>query len=131
LLPSLNLRNLVFAFGFASLDKNCRLDKIADQSGLRATRRKILGIGGGSMKRMIAVVLAVMMLGAGTLFADDIWRDRRDIRRDEANIAYDRRELRRDLYYGNYGAARHERRELGREYRNLNRDRRDLYWGRR
>ena len=42
-------------------------------------------------------------------------------------IARDRRELRRDLYYGNYAAARHERRELRREYRDLNRDRRELY----
>ena len=41
------------------------------------------------------------------MFADDgYWRDRRDIRRDEAKIAHDRRELRRDLYRGNYAAAR-------------------------
>ena len=51
----------------------------------------------------------------------------RDIRHDEAKIAHDRRELRRDLYHGNYAAARHERRELRREYRDVNRDRRDLY----
>jgi len=83
------------------------------------------------MKRVIAGVLLVMGLGAGTMFAEDgYWRDRRDMRRDEARIAQDRRELRRDLYYGNYGAARHERRELRREYRDLNRDRRDLYWDR-
>ena len=62
------------------------------------------------------------------MFADDGWRDRRDICRDQARIAHDRRELRRDLYYGNYGAARHERNELRREYRDLNQDRRDLYW---
>jgi len=80
------------------------------------------------MKRMIAGVLLVMALGAGTLFADDgYWRDRRDIRRDEARIARDRRELRRDLYYGDYVAARHERRELRREYRDLRQDRRELY----
>jgi hypothetical protein len=84
------------------------------------------------MKRMIAGVLFVMALGAGTMFADDGYKhERRDIRRDEAKIAHDRRELRRDLYYGNYAAARHERRELRREYRDLNRDRRELYWDRR
>jgi len=84
------------------------------------------------MKRMIAGVLLLIVLGAGTMFAEDgYWRDRGDIRHDEARIAHDRRELRRDLYYGNYGAARHERRELRHEYRDLNRDRRDLYWNRR
>jgi len=84
------------------------------------------------MKRMIAGVLLLIGLGAGTMFAEDsYWRDRRDIRRDEAKIAHDRRELRRDLYYGNYAAARHERKELRREYRDLNRDRRELNWGRR
>jgi hypothetical protein len=84
-----------------------------------------------TMKRMIAGVLLLLGLGAGTLFADDGWRDRRDIRRDEARIAHDRAELRRDLYYGNYRAARHERQELRREYRDVNRDRRDLYLDRR
>jgi hypothetical protein len=83
------------------------------------------------MKRTIAGVLLLIGLSAGTMFAEDGWRDRRDIRRDQARIARDRRELRRDLYYGNYAGARHERRELRREYRDLNRDRRDLYWDRR
>jgi hypothetical protein len=83
------------------------------------------------MKRMIAGVLLLIGMGAGTMFAEDGWRDRRDIRRDEAKIAQDRRELRRDLYYGNDRAARHERRELRREYRDVNRDRRDSYWDRR
>jgi hypothetical protein len=83
------------------------------------------------MKRKIAGVLLLMGLGAGTMFADDGWRDRRDIQRDECRIAHDRHELRRDLYTGRYGAARHERRELNHEYRDLNRDRRDLYWDRR
>jgi hypothetical protein len=46
-------------------------------------------------------------------------------------IAQERHELRRDLYCGNYAAARHERRELRSEYRDVNRDRRDLYWDRR
>lgn len=75
------------------------------------------------MKRTIAGVLLVMALGAGTMFADDGYRRGRDIRRDEAKIAHDRRELRRDIYYGNYRAARHERRELRREYRDLRNDR--------
>jgi hypothetical protein len=83
------------------------------------------------MKRMIAGVLLLIGLGAGTMFAEDGGRDRRDIRRDEARIAHDRRELRRDLYYGNYAGARRERKELRREYRDLNRDRRELYWDRR
>jgi hypothetical protein len=84
------------------------------------------------MRRMIAGVLLVIGLGAGTIFADSgSWRDRRDIRRDEWRIAHDRRELRRDLFYGNYAGARHERRELRNQYRDLNHDRRDLYWDRR
>jgi hypothetical protein len=83
------------------------------------------------MKRMIAGVLLVLSLSAGTMFAEDRWRDRRDIRHDEAKISHDRRELRRDQYYGNYRGARQERRELGREYRDVNRDRRDLNWDRR
>jgi hypothetical protein len=83
------------------------------------------------MKRMIAGVLLLMGLGAGTVFAEDGWRDRRDIRRDEARIAHDRWELHRDLCEGRYRAARHERAELRREYRDVNRDRRDLYWDRR
>ncbi len=88
------------------------------------------------MKRMIAGVLLLIGLGAGTVSAESgYWRDRRDIRRDirrdEAKIAHDRWELRRDLYYGNYAGARHERKELRREYRDLNRDSRELYWDRR
>ena len=82
------------------------------------------------MKRMIAGVLLLIGMGAGTMFAEDgFWRDRSDIRHDEARIARERRELRRDLYYGNYAAARHERRELRHDYRDLSRDRR--YWDRR
>jgi hypothetical protein len=83
------------------------------------------------MKRTMAGVLLLIGMGAGTMFADDGWHDRRDIRHDEVRIARDRRELRHDLYSGDYGAARHERRELRREYRDVNRDRRDLYWDRR
>lgn len=78
------------------------------------------------MKRTIAGVLLLMGLGIGTLFADDGWRERRDVRHDEAKVAHDRRELRRDLYYGDYAA--HERREPRREYRDVNRGRPDLYW---
>ena len=80
------------------------------------------------MNRTIAALLFLITLGAGTMFADDGYGRRRDIRHDEAKIAQDRRELRRDLYYGNYRAARHERQELRREHRDLNRDR---YWDRR
>jgi len=90
------------------------------------------------MKRMIAGVLLLIGLGAGTMFAEDGYRRERDIRRDEAKIAHDRWELRRALYNGNYAAAEHERRELRREqrdlnrdYRDLNRERRDYYWDRR
>jgi hypothetical protein len=79
------------------------------------------------MKRTIAGILLLMGLGAGTMFAEDGWRDRRDIRRDEAKIAHERRELRRDLYYGNYAAARHERREIRRQERDLDRHQRQLY----
>ena len=79
------------------------------------------------MKRTIAGILLVMALGAGTMFADDgYWRGR-EVRRDEARIAHDRRELRRDEYRGNYGAARRERRDLRRDYRELHHDR---YWDR-
>ncbi|MGA7684275.1 MAG: hypothetical protein WCC32_12725 [Terriglobales bacterium] len=75
------------------------------------------------MKRTIAGVLLLMALGAGAMFADDgYWRGRA-VRRDDARIAHDRRELRRDEYYGNYRAARHERRELRRDYRDLRHDR--------
>ncbi len=83
------------------------------------------------MKRIIAGVLLLVGLGAGTMFAEDGWRDRRDIRRDEARISHDRWERRRDLRYGNYAGARHETREIRRDYHDLNHDRRDLYWDRR
>ena len=36
--------------------------------------------------------------------------------------------MRRDYNNGNYAAARHERREIRREYRDLNHDRRELGW---
>jgi hypothetical protein len=79
------------------------------------------------MKRMIAGVLLVLGLGAGTMFADDGRGLRRDIRHDDARIAHDQRDLRRDLNHGDYYAARHERRELRREYRDVRQDRRELW----
>ena len=83
------------------------------------------------MKRAIGILLLLGMSAGSALALDGDRGLRRDMRHDEAKIEHDRRELRRDLYYGNYGAARHERRELRREYRDLNRDRRDLDWDRR
>ena len=84
------------------------------------------------MKRAIVGVLLLLGMGVAPALAWDGDRGlHRDIRHDQAKIAQDRRELRRDLYRGDYAAARHERRELRREYRDVNRDRRDLYWDRR
>ena len=83
------------------------------------------------MKRTIAGVLLLIGMGAGTMFADDGWRDRRDVRHDEAKINYDRRELRSDIYRGDYRAADREKREMRREYRDVNRDRRERDWDRR
>jgi len=81
------------------------------------------------MKRAIAGILLLVGMGAAPALAWDGDRGlRRDMRHDEAKIAHDRRELRRDLNHGNYSAARHERRELRREYRDLNRDRRERDW---
>lgn len=81
------------------------------------------------MKRAIAGVLLLVGMSVAPALAFDGDRGlRRDMRHDEAKIAHDRRELRRDLYYGNDAGARHERRELRREYRDLNRDRREYYW---
>ena len=75
----------------------------------------------------IAGVLLLLGMSAGSVFADDGWRLRRDIRHDEARIAQDRRELRRDLFYGDYRAARHERRDIRREYHDLRQDHRELF----
>jgi len=84
------------------------------------------------MKRAIAGILLLLGLSVAPALAwDGDHGLRRDIGHDEAKIARDHRELRRDLYYGNYGGARHERRELRREYRDLTRDRRELDWDRR
>lgn len=84
------------------------------------------------MKRATAGILLLLGMSVAPALAwDGDHGLRRDMRHDEARIAHDRHELRRDLYYGNYAAARHERRELRREYRDLTRDRRDLDWDRR
>jgi hypothetical protein len=84
------------------------------------------------MKRAIAGILLLVGIGVAPALAWDGDRGlHRDIRHDQAKIDHDRRELRRDMYYGNYAAARHERRELLREYRDINRDRRELDWDRR
>lgn len=84
------------------------------------------------MKRAIAGILLLVGIGVAPALAWDGDRGlHREIRYDQAKIDHDRRELRRDLYYGNYAAARHERRELRREYRDINRDRRELDWDRR
>jgi hypothetical protein len=79
-----------------------------------------------NMKRAIAGMLLLVGMVAPALAYDGNRAVHRDIRRDQAKIAHDRRELRRDLRNGNYAAARHERRELRREYRDVNRDRREL-----
>jgi len=87
---------------------------------------------GGNMRRAITgILLLVGMSVAPALAWDGNHGLRRDIRHDEARIAHDRRELRRDVYHGNYAAARRERQELRREYRDLNQDRRELYGDRR
>ena len=81
------------------------------------------------MKRAIAGILLLVGMSVAPALAWDSDRGlRRDIGHDEARIAHDRRERRRDLNHGNYAAARHERRELRREYRDVNRDRRELRW---
>ena len=91
------------------------------------------------MKRVLIGTFLIGIMGMGTALAQDGWgdryRDRQDIRRDEAQIEHDRWELRRDLREGRYGAAERERAEIRARYRDLNRDRRDLYrdhyWDRR
>ncbi len=81
------------------------------------------------MKRVIAGILLLVGMGVAPALAwDGDHGIRRDIRHDQAKIAHDRGELRRDLRNGNYRAARHERRELRGEYRDVNRDRSQLYW---
>jgi hypothetical protein len=78
------------------------------------------------MKRAIAAMLLLVgMAVAPALAYDGDGGLHRDMRRDQAKIAHDRRELRRDVRNGTYAAARHERREMRPEYRDLNRDRRE------
>jgi hypothetical protein len=79
------------------------------------------------MKRMIAGVLLLIGLGAGTMFAGDDYRRERDIRRDEAQIAQDRWELRRAVAYGDYESAHRLQQKLRREYRDLDKDYRRLH----
>ena len=60
------------------------------------------------MKRAMAgILLLVGMTVAPALAWNGDRGVRRDIRHDEAKIAHDRRELRRDLNRGDYAAARH------------------------
>jgi hypothetical protein len=83
------------------------------------------------MKRALAGILLLVGMSVAPALAWDGGRDRglhRDIRHDDVRIARDRYELRRDLYRGNYAAARRESRAIHREYRDINRDRHELGW---
>ena len=81
------------------------------------------------MKRALAGILLLAGISVAPALAWDGDRGlRRDIHHDEARIAHDRWELRRDLYYGDYRAAHRERREIQREERDLHHDRPELYW---
>jgi hypothetical protein len=81
------------------------------------------------MKRTIAGILLLVGMSVAPALAWDSNRGlHRDIRHDETKIAHDRYEMRRDYNHGNYVAARHERHEIHREYRDINRDRRELGW---
>jgi septal ring factor EnvC (AmiA/AmiB activator) len=98
---------------------------------------------GRTARNMKLKLFAMILLATatGTMFAQDGWRERRDLRRDyadrnadyrdiqrdKAKIAHDRWELREDLREGNYRAAAHERAELRREYRDLNADYADVH----
>lgn len=77
------------------------------------------------MKRKLAGILLLAGMGVAPALASDRGLHR-DMRHDEAKIAHDRHQLRRDLRHGNYAAARHERRKLRHEYRDLRQDRREL-----
>jgi hypothetical protein len=80
------------------------------------------------VKRVLAGILLLVGMGVAPALAWDGDRGlHRDIRHDQAKIGHDRRELRRDQRNGNYAAARYERCELRREYRDVNRDRSELY----
>jgi hypothetical protein len=84
------------------------------------------------MKRAIAGILLLVGMSVAPAMAWDSPRAlRHDIHRDEGRIARDEHVLRRDLCHGNYAGARYDRRQIRREYRDIGRDRRELYWERR
>ena len=58
-------------------------------------------------------------------------QDRRDIHGDRRHIRHDRRQLSRAVRNGNYGKARHLRRDIRHDHRDLRADRRDLRHDRR
>jgi len=82
------------------------------------------------MKRTIISIFLLGLVGVGSLAAQDgYWDrqyDRRDIQHDNARIAHERNEMNQALWYGDYGRAEHERRELRDAYRDRNHDYRDL-----
>jgi len=59
----------------------------------------------------------------------DVVRDRRDLRADWRDVGRDRIQLRRDIAYGNWYAARAQRADIARELRDIHADRRDLNRG--
>jgi hypothetical protein len=91
------------------------------------------------MKRAIAGFLLLVGMAVAPAFAfdgdHDMHRDRQNsrefVRHDGARVAQDRYEFRSDADRDNYAAARRERFEQRRDYRDVNRERRDLDWDRR
>ena len=88
------------------------------------------------MKRAIAGFLLLVGMAVAPAFAFDGNRGmrregrqevRQGVRYDDARAVQNRHEFRRE----NYAAARPERFELRRDYRDMNRERRDLNWDRR
>lgn len=83
------------------------------------------------MKRAIAGFLLLVGMGVAPAFAYDGDRDmHRDVRHDETRVAQNRHQFRRDLnrgdYDDDYAATRRERPEQRRDYRDVNRDRREF-----
>jgi hypothetical protein len=86
------------------------------------------------MKRTIAGFLLLGGMAVAPAFAfdgdHDMHRDRQNsreyVRHDEARVAQDRYEFRRDADRYDYAAARRERFAQQRDYRDVNRERRDL-----